>query len=78
MSSVKVENISRQGIWLFIKGQEYFLSHKKYPWFMNAKLGDIYNLKLLHGSHLHWPALDVDLELASLQDPEKYPLIYKI
>lgn len=45
---------------------------------MNAKLGDIYNLKLLHGSHLHWPALDVDLELASLQDPEKYPLIYKI
>lgn len=51
---------------------------KSNPWFKEAKLAAIYNLKLLHGTHLHWPDLDVDLELDSLQQPGKYPLVYKI
>lgn len=53
------------------------MAYSDYPWFKDATLGAIYNLKLLHGSHLHWPDLDVDLELESLQQPEKYPLVYK-
>ncbi|WP_420886735.1 DUF2442 domain-containing protein [Candidatus Kuenenia stuttgartensis] len=28
-------------------------------------------------SHLHWPDLDIDLEIDSLENPEKYPLVYK-
>jgi hypothetical protein len=27
--------------------------------------------------NLHWPKLDVDLKIEILQNPEKYPLLYK-
>ena len=75
--SAEVQDISRNGIWLLVQGKEYFLAHADYPWFKEAKLASIYNLKILRGTHLHWPDLDVDLELESLQQPEKYPLVYK-
>jgi len=75
--AAEVQDISRNGIWLLIQGKEYFLAYSDYPWFKEAKLAAIYNLKLLHGTHLHWPDLDVELELESLQQPEKYPLVYK-
>jgi hypothetical protein len=35
----------------------------------------VFNVELLNGHHLHWPELDVDLELDGLNEPEKYPLI---
>ena len=76
-SPAEVQDISRNGIWLFVQEKEYFLAYADYPWFKDAKPAEIYNLKLLHGTHLHWSDLDVDLELESLQQPEKYPLVYK-
>lgn len=77
ISHAEVQNISKHGIWLYVKGQEYLLPFKDYPWFKDAKVAEIQNVRLLHGMHLHWPDLDVDLELESLQNPEKYPLIYQ-
>ncbi len=76
-SPAEVQDISRNGIWLLIRGREYFLAYAEYPWFKEATLSSIYNLEFLHGTHLHWPDLDVDLELESLQQPERYPLVYK-
>ncbi|MBE7549061.1 MAG: DUF2442 domain-containing protein [Planctomycetia bacterium] len=38
---------------------------------------EIQNVQLIHDSHLHWPDLDIDLEIDSLENPEKYPLVYK-
>ena len=35
----------------------------------------IHNVQLLHGFHLRWPDLDVDLHIESLNDLEKYPLV---
>lgn len=77
ISEIEVSNISKHGIWLYINGKEYFLSYDKYPWFKYAKIIEIYDVQLLHQSHLYWPKLDVDLELTSLENPEKYPLMYK-
>ena len=74
----EVQDISRNGIWLLVQGKEYFLAYTDYPWFKDAKLTAIFNLKLLHGTHLHWPDLDVDLELDSLEQTGKYPLVYKL
>ena len=65
------------GMWLLVCDTEYFLSYKNYPWFKEAKISDIYNVKLLHGAHLHWPTLDIDLDLDALESPEKYPLTYR-
>ena len=75
-SPVEVQEISHHGIWIYVKGREYFLPYKDYPWFKEAKISEVFNVQLLHGMHLHWPDLDVDLELEALQHPEKYPLIY--
>jgi hypothetical protein len=73
----KVEiKTSSFGIWLLVYDTEYFLSYKDYPWFEEAKISDIYHVELLHKTHLHWPMLDVDLDLDSIKNPEKYPLVY--
>jgi hypothetical protein len=74
---VSVENITPFGIWLFAKGREYFLSYKDYPYFRDQTLKSIQTVQLLHGYHLYWPELDVDLEIDNLENPEKYPLKWK-
>ncbi len=76
--SVSVENITPFGIWLYVKGAEYFLSYALYPYFESQTLRSIHNVKLLHGHHLYWPELDVDLEIDNLENPEKYPLRSKV
>lgn len=76
-SDVEVLNISIHGIWLYVKGKEYFLPYQEYPWFREARLSEIHNVQLLHDVHLYWPALDVDLSLGSLEHPEEYPLIFQ-
>lgn len=40
----------------------------------DAALAAVYNVRLMRRSHLNWPDLDVDLEIASLEHPERYPL----
>jgi hypothetical protein len=72
--SVSFENITPFGIWLFIKDKKYFLSYKDYPYFKDQIISSILGVQLLHGFHLYWPELDVDLELDNLENPEKYPL----
>lgn len=76
-SLVEVTQISRHGLWLLAGGREYFLPHDEYPWFTQGSVGEVTNVKLLHGHHLWWPDLDVDLELDSIHSPGKYPLVYK-
>jgi hypothetical protein len=71
---VNVENITPFGLWLFVNGHEYFLSYQDYPYFKDHTLKAIQNVELLHGYHLYWPDLDVDLEIDNLENPEKYPL----
>ncbi len=72
--SASVENITPFGIWLHVKGTEYFLSYQDYPYFQDQVLRAIQDVQLLHGCHLYWPQLDVDLEIDNLEHPEKYPL----
>ena len=73
-TSVNIENISPFGIWIFVKGKEYFLSYQDYPYFKDQSIKSIQNVKLLHGFHIYWPDLDVDLEIDNLENPKKYPL----
>jgi hypothetical protein len=73
----EVSHISIHGLWICIEDQEYFLPFKTYPWFKDATVDEIQNMILLHGKHLYWPELDIDLTLDSLKSPERYPLLYK-
>jgi hypothetical protein len=76
-SEAEVLGVSRNGVWLFVVGKEYFLPFKDYPWFREARISEIYSVLLLRSRHLHWPDLDVDLHIDSLQEPDHYPLVYR-
>jgi len=77
ISAAEVTHISINGIWIWVKGKEYFLPFDEYPWFRDAPINKIQNVEFLHGGHLCWRDLDIDLELESLDHPGKYPLVYK-
>ena len=76
-SEVEVLNIDVHGLWLFAKGKEYFLPYNDFPWFKDATVTDVLNVELFHEFHLHWPSLDVDLDLTSLEDTSETPLVYQ-
>ena len=72
----EVTQISTHGIWLLARGIEYFLPFQEFPWFEDATVVQIHNVQLLHGFHLRWPDIDVDLDINSFNNLEKYPLVY--
>ncbi|MBI3615623.1 MAG: DUF2442 domain-containing protein [Candidatus Omnitrophica bacterium] len=76
-SKVEVLNISSHGIWLYVRGKECFLPYEDFPWFKDARFSEIHDVQLLHGHLLQWDALDVDLDLDSLEHPDRYPLRYR-
>ena len=77
ISKVEVSSISQWGLWLLVNEQEFFLPYSEYPWFEEASVGQICDVELHHNKYLHWPVLDVDLEIESLKNPGMYPLTYK-
>lgn len=36
------------------------------------------DVRILHRRFLRWEKLDVDLEIESLESPERYPLVFKV
>ena len=62
------------GMWLLLADREYFLAYQAFPWFKKATIAQIHHVELLHGHHLYWPDIDVDLDVDSLEHPEKFPL----
>jgi hypothetical protein len=78
ISQVEVTNISQHGFWLLLDERELFLPFAEYPWFRRAPVEAILRLEQPRPGHLHWPDLDVDLSVDSIQHPEYYPLKAKL
>lgn len=76
-SKVEVTNVSAFGIWIIVDETEYFMSYSEFPWFKDAKISDILNVQLINDIHLYWKELDIDIEIASLKNLEKYPLTFR-
>jgi hypothetical protein len=76
-SECEVTTVTQFGVWVLAHGKEYFLDHKDYPWFREEAVEDVLDVKSLGPDHLHWPKLDIDLHIDSLQNPERYPLVAK-
>jgi len=70
-----VSHISPFGIWVLVAGREFFLAYDAFPWFRGATVAQIQEVELHHGHHLRWPALDVDLDLERMANPERFPLV---
>ncbi len=74
ISKVEVTNISAHGIWLLSGDKELYMAYVEFPWFKDATLAKVINVKELHEGHFYWPDLDVDLTADIIEHPEKYPL----
>ena len=77
-SAVEVTNVSRNGFWLLLDGDELFVEFKHFPWFRDASIGHLLNVERPTPHHLYWPDLDVDLAAESLTSPERYPLVSRV
>ena len=75
ISSVEVTNVGPKGFWLLLDGRELYLPFDLFPWFRDASIGQVVNVERPFLHHLHWPDLDVDLEVESIESPERYPLV---
>jgi len=71
---VEVLNISPRGFWLLVDGREHFLKFADFPWFERASVGQICEVERVRVNHLRWPAIDVDMDLEQIEEPERFPL----
>ncbi len=76
-TSVSVLMINDKGLMLSVLGNDYFVSYNRLPWMRDARISDVLNVQMLGKTAIEWPALDIDLEIDSLQHPERYPLVMK-
>jgi hypothetical protein len=74
-SDVEVTNVSSHGFWILTSGRELFLAFDDFPWFRDATIAEVTNVEEPRPGHLRWPKLDVDLDIKSIEDPERYPLV---
>jgi hypothetical protein len=71
---VEVNNISPHGVWLLAGDRELFMPYEDFPWFKEAPIGKVLNVEVPAPGHFFWPELDVDLDLESIEHPERFPL----
>lgn len=76
-SGVEITNVSAHGFWLLLAGEELFLPFEKFPWFRKASIEALTKVECLRPHHLYWPALDIDLHVDSIRNPERFPLVDK-
>jgi hypothetical protein len=74
-SAVEVANVSAHGFWLLLGNEELFVPFAEFPWFRDAPIGKLTQVELPSPHHLYWPALDIDLAVASIRDPAQFPLV---
>lgn len=77
-SALEVTNVSANGFWMLIDGEEKFLPFQEFPWFRDASIRQILNVERPASHHLYWPDLDIDLAVESLSHPERYPLVSRV
>lgn len=75
ISAVEVGSVTRDGFWLRVDERDLFVPFKQFPWFADASIRQITSVERPSPHHLRWPGLDVDLALASIEHPERFPLV---
>jgi hypothetical protein len=66
--------VTPRGFWLVLGERRLFLSFTQFPWFREFTLRELTNVRRPSPAHLRWPEFDIDLEVDSIENPERYPL----
>jgi hypothetical protein len=77
ISDNEVTSIGATGFWLLVEDKEYFVPFADYPVFQTATIEQIFTVKRLGPRQFHWPALDADIELDALENPDQFPLVWR-
>jgi hypothetical protein len=72
---VRILELSRHGFWVDLGNERLYAAFADFPWFARASAEQIGEVQRPSVGHLYWPALDIDLAVASLRDPAAFPLI---
>lgn len=78
ISAPEVTQVSVRGFWLKLDGAEHFVAFAEFPFFRVAPVQSLFRVRRPAEGHLRWPDLDVDLELDSIREPARYPLVSKV
>jgi hypothetical protein len=73
----EVLGLTPRALWLLVGDRELMLDFETFPWFARATIVEVCDVVLLSGQHLHWPRLDIDLHIDSIEHPERFPLVAK-
>ncbi len=73
--ALEVTHISAHGFWLLLADEEMHLPFAQFPWFRSATIDQITHVQAPTTEHLYWPDLDIDLSVASIRNPEAFPLL---
>ena len=46
-SDVEVTNVGKHGVWVLVRDREYFMPYDEFPWFLDAPLGHVLNVKIV-------------------------------
>ena len=75
--SISVENITPFAVWVFDGKKEYAIPFSEFPCLGKASVEELMHPELSHGFHLRWEALDIDIDLRSLDHLNDYPLYFE-
>ncbi len=72
-----VTSVNALGLYLLVQDREYFVPFADYPAFKSATLDQIFDFQQIAPGQFHWRALDVDIEVDALGNPNRFPLMYR-
>ena len=75
--SISVENITPFAVWVFDGKREYALPFSEFPCLGKASVEELMHPTLSHGFHLRWEALDIDIDLRTLDRLDDHPLYFE-
>jgi hypothetical protein len=62
---------------MIVEDREYFVPFGDYPEFKKARVEQILSFEQISPTQFHWPQLDIDIELEALEEPERFPLVFR-
>jgi hypothetical protein len=76
--AAEVGKVSTLGFWLRLGDEELFVAFDHFPWFRDASIAQLADVQRPSPDHLCWPSLDVDVAVASIRNPEQFPLVSRV
>jgi len=62
---------------LLLEAEELLVPFEQFPWFRQATIEQLSDVRWPTPNHLYWPQLDADLSVESIRNPAAFPLVSK-